>query len=229
MTSSKAAAGGAATSIRVLLVDDHRMMREGLRAVLEGDGRIDVVGEADDGRTALEMVRELAPDVVVMDISMPGMNGIEAVHRIRAEHPAARVIALSMYCDRSHVLGMLESGACGYVPKISACEELVRAITSTSTGKTYLSPEIAGVVVDSYVQRLLHAEGAAGDVLGSKEREVLQLLAEGKSSKEIAAVLRISAKTVDAHRRNIMKKLDLHTIAELTKYAVRAGLTSLER
>ncbi len=215
-------------SIRVLVVDDHRVMREGLRAVLNADAEIAVVGEAGDGLTALKMVRESAPDIVVMDIGMPGMNGIEAMQQITAEHLEAKVIALSMYCDRLHVLRMLEAGARGYVSKNSACEEVVRAIKSVSAGMTYLSPEIAATVVESYVQRLFPNAGSAGEVLGAKERQVLQLLAEGKSSKEIAAVLHISPKTVDAHRRNMMKKLDLHTIAELTKYAVREGLTNLE-
>lgn len=219
-------------SIRVILVDDHAMVREGLVAVLERDPDIEVVAQAFDGASAIETARRLAPDVVIMDIGMPDMNGIEAARRILADNPAVRVVALSAYPDRGYVMGMLDTGALGYVLKAGASEELVRAVRAAAAGRHYLSSEITGVVVKAPPDR----PGADGgspagfgppSVLAPREREVLQLLAEGKSAKETAARLDISVRTVETHRRNIMAKLKLHSIAELTKYAVRAGITGL--
>ena len=215
-------------STRILLADDHRMMRDGLRTILEAEPGLEVVGEAVNGRTAVELARELMPDVVVMDIAMSDMNGIEATRRIVADNPEVKIVALSTYADRRYVLEMLDAGASGYVVKAAACEELVQAISIVARGKSYLSPEITGIVVDGYVGRQFAGPGAPGAALGAREREVLQLVAEGNSSREIAASLKISLKTVEAHRRNIMEKLGLHTVAELTKYAIREGLTSLE-
>src|SRR5687767_1396045 len=213
--------------IRVLLVDDHQMMREGLIALLGGASDIDVVGEAADGRTALDLVRTLKPDVVVMDVGMAGLNGVEATRRIRTEHPSARVIALSTHTDARYIHHMLEAGACGYVLKISAHEELLRALRAASRGLTYLSAEIAGLVVQRSTHAHTQAEVSAYTTLGAREREVLQLVAEGKTSSETAQQLHISIKTVETHRRNIAQKLGLRGTAELTKYAVREGLTSL--
>jgi DNA-binding NarL/FixJ family response regulator len=215
-------------TIRVLLVDDHKMMREGLRAVLGSVPDITIVGEAADGRTALDLVRTLAPDVVVMDVGMPELNGVEAARRIQAEHKRVKVIALSTHSDKRYVHHMLEAGACGYVLKIGAHEELVRAVRAASQGRTYLSPEIAGYVVERSTHPHAGADLSAFSTLGSREREVLQLVAEGKTSAETAREMHISIKTVETHRRNIVQKLGLHGTAELTKYAIREGLTSVE-
>ncbi|MCE9595325.1 MAG: response regulator transcription factor [Planctomycetes bacterium] len=215
-------------TIRVLLVDDHKMMREGLRALLAPATDIEVVGDASDGRKALDLVRTLSPDVVVMDVGMPELNGVEATRRIRTEFERVKVVALSTHTDKRYVHHLLEAGACGYVLKIAAHDELVRAIRAASLGRTYLSPEVAG----SVVERSTHPHGAgevsAFSTLGSREREVLQLVAEGKTSAETAKEMHISIKTVETHRRNIVQKLGLHGTAELTKYAIREGLTSVD-
>jgi DNA-binding NarL/FixJ family response regulator len=214
--------------VRVLLVDDHRMMREGLRAILERSPLVEGVHDAENGRSAVEMVETVQPNVVVMDVGMPELNGVEATRQLKAAHPKVQVIGLSMYADKRYVVGMLDAGASGYVLKGGAAAELVEAINAVSQGKTYLSPEIANLVVEGFLNRqdpVNHPETAA---LGNREREVLQLLAEGFSSKEIGVKLDISSVTVETHRRNIMKKLGLHTVAELTKYAVREGITGIE-
>lgn len=215
-------------NIRVLLVDDHRIMLDGLRAVLEKEPDLEVVGDAQNGRLALQAVEKLSPHVVVMDIGMSTMNGIEATREIRLRHPDVRVVALSTYSDKRYVLEMIEAGASAYVLKVAAYDELSRAIRAVSKNQSYLSPEVAGAVVGSYVGRDFPSAASAYKVLGHREREVLQLLAEGKTSSEIGAQLSISTKTVETHRRNLMQKLDLHSVAELTKYAVREGLTTLE-
>ncbi len=214
--------------IRVLLVDDHQIMRQGLGALLAGVPDIEVVGEAADGRTALDLVRTLVPDVVVMDVGMPELNGVEATRQIRAEYEHVKVIALSTHTDRNYVKHMLEAGACGYVLKIAAHDELVRAVRAASLGRTHLSPKIAG----SMGERSTHADAGSNvsvySSLSAREREVLQLVAEGKTSAETAKQMHISLKTVETHRRNIVIKLGLHGTAELTKYAIREGLTSLD-
>lgn len=220
---------GGGMKIRVLLVDDHRIMREGLRALLAGVPDINVVGEAPDGRTALNLVRTLSPDVVVMDVGMPELNGVEATRQILAANTRVKVIALSTYADKRYVHHMLEAGACGYVLKIAAHDELLRAVRAASLGKTYLSPEIAGPVVERSTHAHPGGEVSAYTTLSAREREVLQLVAEGKTSGETAKQMHISVKTVETHRRNIIHKLGLHGTAELTKYAVREGLTSLDR
>jgi DNA-binding NarL/FixJ family response regulator len=214
--------------IRVLLVDDHQMMREGLKALLAAVPDIEVVGEAGDGREALDLVRTLSPDVVVMDVGMPGLNGIETARRIRAEHERVRVIALSTHTDKRYVHHMLEAGACGYVLKIAAHDDLVLAVRAASLGKCYLSTEIAGLVIQRSTVAHSGVEVSAYTTLGAREREVLQLVAEGKTSGETASAMHISIKTVETHRRNIAQKLGLHGTAELTKYAIREGLTSLD-
>lgn len=215
-------------SIRVLLVDDHKMMREGLRSLLGGEPDIEVVGEASDGRMALDLVRTLHPDVVVMDIGMPELSGVDATRRIHTEFERVKVIALSTHTDKRYVHHMLEAGACGYVLKIAAHDELLRAVRAASLGRTYLSPEIAGSVVERSTHKAPPGEPSAYSSLGPREREVLQLVAEGKTSGETAKAMHISIKTVETHRRNITQKLGLHGTAELTKYAIREGLTSLE-
>ena len=215
-------------SIRILLADDHKITRQGLRSLLDKQQDMEVVAEAEDGRTAVRLVGELSPNVVIMDVTMPDLNGVEATRQIVSQSPDVKIIALSMHSDTLFVTEMLRSGASGYLLKDCAFEELSRAIHAVVAGKTYLSPSVSGVVVDDYLHRLSKADFSDSQVLTDREREVLQLLAEGKSTKQIALKLHISVKTVETHRRQMMNKLDIHTVAELTKYAIRKGLTSLE-
>jgi DNA-binding NarL/FixJ family response regulator len=214
--------------VRVVLADDHAMMRDGLRAVLEKAG-VEVVGEAANGHQAIAEVKRSRPDVVVIDIAMPELNGIDATRRLAAEAPDVKVIALSMNADRRYVIAMLEAGAAGYLLKNSASEELLNALRVVTRGQTYPSPAIAGGVVDQAIRGASASQSGSAKQLSVREREVLQLVAEGKSSKEIAAALQIAVPTVETHRRQIMEKLHLRTIAELTKYAIREGITSAER
>ncbi len=213
---------------RVLLADDHRILREGLRSLLEKQADMEVVGEAEGGRDAVRLALELSPDVALVDISMPDLNGIEATRRILSGCPGTKVIALSMHSHRRFIREMLKAGASGYLLKDCAVEELVGAIKAVVAGGTYLCPAIASVVAKGFVSRSRSQPRLAFDVLSGREREVLQLLAEGKSAKQIAYELGLSASTVAVHRKNIMDKLDIHNLAELTKYAVREGLTSLD-
>ncbi len=213
---------------RIILADDHKIIREGLRSLLEKQTDMEVVAEAQDGLTTVNLVHKLRPDVVVMDIGMPEMNGIDATAQITSEHKETKVIALSMHSDRRFVMQMLKAGAAGYLLKDSAFEELVLAIHTVRRNKRYLSPAITDVVIKEYLQNLPTAESTVFTVLTAREREVLQHIAEGKSTKQIAAILGVSVKTVETHRQQVMEKLDMHSIAELTKYAVREGLTSLE-
>jgi DNA-binding NarL/FixJ family response regulator len=212
---------------RVLLADDHRIVRDGLSALLRAEKEVDVVGEAEDGRTAVHLARELKPDVVIMDIGMPDLNGMDATRQIIEAVPKTRVIALSMHSDRRFVEGMLRVGASGYLLKDTAFELLIRAVQTVISGRTYLCPGITGVVVDDYVSRSADSN-RPHDLLAPREREVLQLLAEGKTTKQIAMLLSVSAKTIETHRSRVMRKLGLHSVAELTKYAVREGLTFLD-
>lgn len=215
-------------SIKVLLVDDHAIIREGLRSLLEKEPNMDVVADTDDGRKARNLVRELSPDVVIMDITMPGLNGIEATRQITAESPRVKVIALSIHSKRRYVADMLSAGAAGYILKECLFDELVQAIKAVVAGGQYLSPRITDVVVSDYVKRLSAAPDSPAMALTSREREVLQLVAEGKPTKQIALELHVSTKTIEANRRQIMEKLNRHSVAELTKYAIREGLTTLE-
>ena len=215
-------------STKILLVDDHRLFRDGLRALMESQSGMDVVGEADDGRMAVDLTRNLSPDVVIMDVGMPGLNGIEATRQIVTEAPGIKVIALSMHSDRQFVTGMFGAGASGYLLKDCAFEELINALHTVIKNLTYMSPEISTIVVEDYVHRVSKSDDAIPDALTPRAREVLQLLAEGMNTKQLASHLNISVKTVEAHRRQIMEKLNLHSIAELTKYAIRTGLTSVE-
>ena len=209
-------------TIRVMLADDHQIILDALSLLLENEGDINVVGTANDGRTVLDLAEILQPDVVVMDISMPGMNGIEATRRMVAKYPKIKVVALSGFAYKQHVMEMLEAGASAYLVKGNSGGELVRALHSVMKGHKFLCQEIAAIAIEC----TRHIHNAGGQQLGLREREVLQLLAEGDTSPIIAKRLFISTSTVDVHRRNIMKKLDLHSIAELTKYAVRNGLTT---
>ena len=215
-------------SLAVLLADDHKIMREGLRALLEKEPDIQVSGEAGNGRQAVELAQEVSPDVVVMDVSMPDLNGIEATRRIVASQPQTRVVALSVHSDKRFVTQMFEAGASAYLLKECAFEELVSAIKEVVAGRLYVSPGIGGAIVQDYVRQMALSETAVHSALTPREREVVQLLAEGKATKEIAALLNVSVKTVDTHRQHVMEKLGVHSIAELTKLAVREGLTALE-
>jgi DNA-binding NarL/FixJ family response regulator len=214
--------------MNILLVDDHQMMRDGLRAVLERESDLHVTGEAADGRTALEMCDTLHPDVVVMDIGMPGLNGIEATRQVTAHHPRTRVVALSMNADRRYVHAMFEAGAWAYLVKSSASEELIRAIRAVAHDEKYVSPTVASAVLDSFVcgPKATHRDPRSD--LSPREREVLQLLAEGMTSKEIANKLDLAVSTIETHRKQIMAKLELRSVAELTKFAIRTGITTLE-
>jgi DNA-binding NarL/FixJ family response regulator len=215
-------------TIRVLIADDHTIMRAGLRSLLEKEDQIEVVAEAENGRRAVQLAVTHKPDVVVMDVSMPDLNGIEATAQVLDSLPDAKVIALSMHTDKRFVMGMLRAGASGYLLKDCASRELANAIVSVASNKKYLSPDIAGVVIEDSLYGAQQEGETVSSMLSAREREVLQLIAEGWSTKQIAAHLYVSVKTVETHRRQIMKKLDLHNIADLTKYAIREGLTSVE-
>lgn len=215
-------------SIKILLADDHQIVRAGVRTMLEKHKDMKVVGEAENGREAVELVRKLLPDVVVVDVTMPDLNGIEATRQIIGEHPFVKVVALSMYSNKEFVSGILEAGAKAYLLKGCTIEELSFAIRLVVDEKAYLCPEVSHLVIENYVDHASKTSEKDSSSLTSKEREVLQLLAEGNSSKEIATLLYVSVKTVEAHRYHIMSKLDIHNVAELTKYAIREGLTSLE-
>jgi len=211
---------------RVLLADDHKILRQGLRTLLEREKDIQIVGEADNGRSSVKLTGELAPDVVVMDVAMPDLNGIDATRRITEAEPRTRVLALSMHSDGRYVKGMLQAGARGYILKDCAAEELTHAIRTVMAGQVYVSPGVTGAIVNDYVRQLSAADGPA--TLTPREREVLQLLAEGGSTANIAAGLHLSVKTIETHRKHIMDKLGLRSIAELTKYAIREGITTVE-
>jgi DNA-binding NarL/FixJ family response regulator len=211
---------------RILLVDDHQLMREGLRSILERDGTYTVIGEAGSGREAVRLAEELEPDVVVMDVAMGDLNGMEATRQLRALVPGTAVVALSSHSDRRYVRAMLDAGASAYVLKANAYDDLRKAVEAALRGMKYLCADVTSEIVDSVLQ-----EGAVGsvfEILGAREREVLQLLAEGLTSPQIAERLHVSTSTVETHRKNIMRKLDVHNVAELTRYAIREGLTWLD-
>ena len=214
--------------IKVLIADDHQIVRQGLRHLLEKEPDLIVVAEAEDGRATVRLAREVRPEVIIMDVAMPDLNGIEAARQIIFEMPLVKVIALSMYADRRFVLNMLRAGACGYLLKDCAYEELVKAIRAVLADKTYLSPGVTDIVVRDYIQGTRSPETSVYSLLTPREREVLQLMSEGKSTQQIAECLCVSVKTVETHRQQLMQKLKRHSVAELTKYAIREGLTTLE-
>ena len=214
--------------IRILIVDDHQILREGLKALLAKEPDMEVVAEAEEGREALELARRLEPQVVILDITLPGLNGIELTRQILAENAEARVVALSIHTEQTYVSEMLSAGARAYLPKDTAFSELAKAVHAVVEGQVYLAPSVTGNLVKDYLYKI--SEGTSRAIshkLSPREREVLQLLAEGMSAKEIAAFLHISRKTVESHRRRIMDKLGIQNIAQLTKFAIREGLTTL--
>jgi two-component system response regulator NreC len=206
--------------IRILLADDHAVVRQGFKLILAAQPDMEIVGEAGNGREAVQLAEELRPDIVVMDVAMPELNGIEATRRLTASAPHARVVALSMHKDSVYVREILRAGARGYLLKDSPAPDLLAAVRAVASGEGYLSPAVSNAVLDDYRR---HVSDPI-DLLTSREREVLQMLAEGKTNKEIAGVLNLSVYTVDAHRGRIMEKLNLHSINELVRFAVRAGL-----
>jgi len=217
--------------IKVLLVDDHAILREGVHALLAREPDISVVGEAGDGREALELVPRLRPHVVIMDIVMPRMNGLEATRLIKEQYPHVRVLILSMYDDHEYVVQIIQAGASGYVLKRVVTEDLVRAIHEVHAGESFLYPPIAATLIGDYLRVTVGERGGipgAGEVITTREREVLRLIADGNSSQEIADRLGLSRKTVDSHRANAMRKLDLHDVTEVVKYAIRTGMISLD-
>jgi len=214
--------------IRILLVEDHSIVREGLRSLLDKQPTMEVVGETDNGRKAVQLVKELSPDVVIMDISMPDMNGIEATRLIIKETPNTKIIGLSIHSDRRFVVEMLKAGSSGYLLKDCTFEELTNAVYTVVKNNIYLSPQISDIIINEYVNLLSKEDISVFSILTAREREVLQFLAEGKKTREIALLLHVSVKTIETYRQKIMDKLDIYSVAELTKYAIREGLTSLE-
>lgn len=214
--------------MKILLVDDHKLFRDGLRGLLGGRPGLEIAGEAGDGESAVNFVREHRPDLVLMDISMPGLNGLEATREILAIRPQTKIVVLSMHADRRYVIESLKAGATGYFLKNSSARDLEEGLRSVARGEIRICPSISTAVIREFLSLSSEVEDSAFSVLSDRERQVLQLLAEGLATKEVAARLHVSVKTAESHRARIMAKLDIHSIAELTKYAVREGLTSLE-
>ena len=212
--------------IKVLLVDDHAIMRDGIKALLSIHDDIEIVGEASEGKEAIEMAQELAPDVVVMDIGMPGMDGLEATRRLTKRNPRIKVIVLTQHDNKEYIFSTIKAGAAGYVPKKALGSELVSAIRAVCRGDSFLYPSAAKILIEDYRQQA--EKGDPYDSLTGREREILKLIAEGYTSREIADALFISLKTVQGHRTNIMEKLDFHNRTELIKYAMRKGLVSID-
>jgi RNA polymerase sigma factor (sigma-70 family) len=215
-------------SIKIILADDHAVLRHGLSKSFQTEKDMEVIAQAKDGRQTVELVKELIPDVVIMDIGMPELNGIEATRQITQERPKVKVIALSMHSSKNFIIEMFKAGASGYLLKDCEFDELVNAIRVVIDNKTYISPAISDVVVENYMRQFPETKDSAFSILSKREREVLQLLTEGKTTKQIAKRLHISAKTVEVHRLNIMNKLKIDSIAQLTKYAIQEGLTQPE-
>ena len=210
--------------IKIVLVDDHKLLRDGLRNIIEQRSNMQIIGEASDGREAIKVASKLVPNVIVMDVAMPGLNGIEAAKQIHKIEPDIKIIGLSMHSGKQFIQGMFRAGAYAYLLKDGDSDELITAITTVIENKKYLSKDIN----QEFLTLLKNGEAIERAELSSREKEVLQLIAEGKSSKEIGKILFLSPKTIDVHRNNIMKKTDLQSIPELTKYAIQKGLTTLE-
>jgi DNA-binding NarL/FixJ family response regulator len=214
--------------VKVLVVDDHDVVREGIRMVLSSDPELDVVGTASSGEQAIEEVHRLHPDVVVMDIGMPGLSGFEATRRIRESEPDVKVVALTVHDSEAYVFQMLQAGATGYVVKRAAAEDVIQAVKRASKGEAVLHPSVAKLVIKDYLSRVERGEEASFDTLSDREREILKLIAEGRTNREIAEMLFLSIKTVQAHRANLMHKLGMHDRTELVKYAIRKGIIGLD-
>jgi len=214
--------------MRILIADDHGVVREGMKVLIDNQPDMEVVGEAEDGLMVTQLAKELSPDIVLMDISMPNLNGVEATRLILTENPDIRVIALSVHLDKHFVTQMLKAGASGYVLKYCLFDEVLRALRTVNRNEHYLSPKITDVVLDDYKHYMATYNKSADDHLTTRERQIVQMLAEGQSTQLIASHLHISPKTADANRRQIMNKLGISSLAELTKYAIRKGLTSTE-
>ena len=213
-------------AVQVLIVDDHEIMREGMTALLRKYSQFEVVGQATDGRQALEMASQLKPDVIIMDVGMPNLNGIDATKKLLSLYPDLKIMALSAHSDGSIVAKMIKAGASGYMLKESAFDELIEGLNTLLDGRTFLCNKISKVVFSEYVGMVTNPKTKSGGGLSGREREVLQLVAEGHTTKEIAEDLKLSTKTIDSHREHIMEKLGIRNIAGLTKYAIREGLTS---
>jgi DNA-binding NarL/FixJ family response regulator len=213
---------------RVLLADDHRLLVDGLRPLLESRGNVQVVGVAKDGLEAVDLASKRKPDIVILDISMPRLNGIDAARQILRNRPGTKIIMLSMHSDRRYIQESLQAGARGYILKESAAKEVIEAVEVVQRGELYFSRSVRDEVLQDYVDLIRGSKGASPSPLSPREREVLQLLAEGKSTKDMADILNVSVKTIESHRKQIMDKLGLRSVAELTKYAIREGLTQLE-
>lgn len=212
-------------SVTILIADDHKIMRDGLRLLLEKEKGFEVIAEAKNGRETIGLAEQLRPDIIIMDISMDDLNGMDATRQIAAKGWGCRIIALSMHADKRFVAGMFEAGAVGYLLKDCAFDELTQAIRQVVSGRTYLCSMISGVVIRDYIQRMRKSEPS---LLSPREKEILQLLAEGSTTKRIADQLKVSVKTVETHRQHIMEKLNIFSVAELTKYAIKEGITSLD-
>ncbi len=211
--------------IKILVVDDHAIMRDGIRALLSLHNDLEIVGEASEGKEAIEKVQELGPDVVIMDVAMPGMDGLEATRRIRKKNPKVKVLVLTQHDNREYILSAIKAGTSGYVPKRAVGAELVSAIRAVNKGESFLYPSAAAALIEDYLRQ---AEEEPYDRLTAREREILKLIAEGHTSREIAEMLFISLKTVLGHRTKILQKLDIHNRTELIKYALHKGLVSIE-
>ncbi|MFH1371390.1 MAG: response regulator transcription factor [Planctomycetota bacterium] len=215
-------------SIKIMLADDHAMLRHGLSKSFQNEKDMEVIAQAKDGRSTVELAKELKPDIVIMDIGMPDLNGIEATRQITQDCPKIKVIALSMHSSKNFIIEMFKAGASGYLLKDCEFDELLNAIRVVVDNKTYISPAISDVVVENYMRQFPESKDSAFTILSKREREVLQLLTEGKTTKQTAKHLHISSKTVEVHRLNLMSKLKIDSIAQLTKYAIQEGLTQPE-
>jgi len=214
--------------IKVVVADDHTILRQGIKALLDNQAGIEVIGEAKDGREALTLIERLQPDVILMDIAMPGLNGLEATRRIKKKFPKIKVLVLTMYTNEEYVFQILQAGANGYLVKETAFQDLISAITAVYRDEAFMSPSISKKVINRYTQRAQKTNDTTCDVLTTREREVLQLIAEGSSSKKIAEALFISPKTVETHRTHIMDKLNIHNRTDLVKYAIRKGIVDID-